>query len=50
MMEIFSVVVVCGVVVELGAAFRRLGGEFLMVPLLLFFGFTAQKAIGISLS
>ncbi|WP_454062000.1 sulfite exporter TauE/SafE family protein [Candidatus Nitrospira salsa] len=49
MMEISSVVMVaCGVVVGLGAAFTGLGGGFLMVPLLLFFGFTAQKAIGTS--
>ena len=41
-------IIVSGVVVGLGAAFTGLGGGFLMVPLLLFFGFTAQKAIGTS--
>ncbi len=41
-------ILVSGVVVGLGAAFTGLGGGFLMVPLLLFFGFTAQKAIGTS--
>ena len=41
-------ILVGGVVVGLGAAFTGLGGGFLMVPLLLFWGFTAQKAIGTS--
>ena len=38
----------CGVVVGIGAAFSGLGGGFLMVPLLLFLGYSAQKAVGTS--
>ena len=37
-----------GVLVGIGAAFTGLGGGFLMVPLLLFLGMSAQKAIGTS--
>lgn len=37
-----------GVVVGIGASFSGLGGGFLMVPLLLFLGFSAQKAVGTS--
>jgi len=37
-----------GVLVGVGAAFSGLGGGFLMVPLLLFLGFTAQRAVGTS--
>lgn len=37
-----------GVVVGVAAAFTGLGGGFLMVPLLLFFGYAAQKAVGTS--
>lgn len=37
-----------GVLVGLGAAFTGLGGGFLMIPLLLFLGFTAQRAVGTS--
>lgn len=37
-----------GVLVGIGAAFTGLGGGFLMVPLLLFLGYTAQKAVGTS--
>jgi uncharacterized protein len=40
--------VVFGVVVGIGAAFSGLGGGFLMIPLLLFMGFEAQKAVGTS--
>ena len=38
----------CGVGVGIGASFTGLGGGFLMVPLLLFMGYTAQKAVGTS--
>ena len=38
----------CGVVVGLGASFSGLGGGFLMVPILLFIGYSAQKAVGTS--
>ena len=40
--------IMSGVVVGMAAAFTGLGGGFLMVPLLLFLGFTAQKAVGTS--
>jgi uncharacterized membrane protein YfcA len=38
----------CGILVGIGASFTGLGGGFLMVPILLFLGFTAQKAVGTS--
>lgn len=41
-------IIASGMVVGLGASFTGLGGGFLMVPLLLFLGFTAQKAVGTS--
>lgn len=37
-----------GVLVGVGASFTGLGGGFLMVPLLLFLGFSAQKSVGTS--
>ncbi len=37
-----------GIVVGIGASFSGLGGGFLMVPLLLFLGYSAQKAVGTS--
>ena len=37
-----------GVMVGFGAAFSGLGGGFLMIPFLLFAGYTAQKAVGTS--
>lgn len=37
-----------GVLVGIGASFSGLGGGFLMVPMLLFMGYTAQKAVGTS--
>ena len=40
--------VVLGVFVGIAAAFSGLGGGFLIVPLLLMMGFTAQKAVGTS--
>lgn len=40
--------VAAGVVVGVGASFTGLGGGFLMVPLLLFMGFTAQQVVGTS--
>ena len=40
--------VVFGIVVGIGAAFSGLGGGFLMVPVLLFMGYSAQKAVGTS--
>lgn len=37
-----------GIIVGIGASFTGLGGGFLVIPLLLFLGFTAQKAVGTS--
>ena len=37
-----------GAVVGVAASFTGLGGGFVMVPLLLFMGFSAQKAVGTS--
>lgn len=37
-----------GILVGLGASFSGLGGGFLVVPMLLFLGYTAQKAVGTS--
>ena len=42
------VYMVIGIGVGIGAAFTGLGGGFLMVPLLLFLGYSAQKAVGTS--
>lgn len=46
-MHLFYLVLL-GVGVGIGAAFSGLGGGFLMVPLLLMLGYTAQKAVGTS--
>jgi uncharacterized membrane protein YfcA len=37
-----------GLLVGIGASFSGLGGGFLMVPILLYLGFSAQKAVGTS--
>ncbi|MFH1215314.1 MAG: sulfite exporter TauE/SafE family protein [Pseudomonadota bacterium] len=37
-----------GIIVGIGAAFTGLGGGFLIIPLLLYLGYTAQKAVGTS--
>lgn len=42
------VMLVIGVGIGIGASFSGLGGGFLMVPLLLLMGYTAQKAVGTS--
>jgi uncharacterized membrane protein YfcA len=48
-MDVTSLVIIAsGVLVGMGASFTGLGGGFIMVPLLLFLGFTAQKAVGTS--
>ena len=51
-MAIFSLnslmMISLGVGVGIGAAFTGLGGGFLMVPLLLAMGYTAQKSVGTS--
>jgi uncharacterized membrane protein YfcA len=40
--------VAAGIGVGIGASFTGLGGGFLMIPLLLFMGYSAQKAVGTS--
>ena len=42
------IMVSSGILVGIGAAFTGLGGGFLMIPLLLYLGFTAQRAVGTS--
>ncbi len=42
-------IIVSGIVVGIGASFSGLGGGFLMIPLLLFLGYSAQKAVGTSI-
>ncbi len=37
-----------GVLVGVGASFTGLGGGFLMIPLMLLLGYSAQKAVGTS--
>jgi hypothetical protein len=37
-----------GILVGVGASFTGLGGGFLMVPILLLLGYSAQKAVGTS--
>lgn len=41
-------ILVAGALVGLAASFTGLGGGFLMVPILLYLGFSAQKAVGTS--
>jgi uncharacterized membrane protein YfcA len=42
------IMIVSGILVGIGASFTGLGGGFLMVPFLLFLGYSAQKAVGTS--
>ncbi len=42
------VLIAAGVMVGIGASFTGLGGGFLMIPLLLFMGYSAQQAVGTS--
>lgn len=44
----YALLALLGVAVGIGASFSGLGGGFLMVPLLLFMGYTAQTAVGTS--
>lgn len=39
---------ILGIIVGIGAAFSGLGGGFLMVPILLTLGYSAQKSVGTS--
>lgn len=48
-MDLTTVVIVAhGIIVGIFASFTGLGGGLLMVPMLLYLGFTAQKAVGTS--
>ncbi len=47
-MQLELIMVVSGVFVGIGASFTGLGGGFLMVPILLFLGYSTQKAVGTS--
>lgn len=40
--------ILSGILVGMSSSFTGLGGGFLIVPLLLFIGFSAQKAVGTS--
>lgn len=42
------IIILCGIIVGIYASFTGLGGGILMVPVLLYLGFTAQKAVGTS--
>lgn len=44
----YLLLVLAGLAVGVGASFTGLGGGFLMVPLLLFLGYSAQKSVGTS--
>lgn len=44
----YAVMVALGILIGIAASFTGLGGGFIMVPLLIFLGFTAQKAVGTS--
>ncbi len=44
----YAIMVAIGIVIGIAASFTGLGGGFIMVPLLIFLGFTAQKAVGTS--
>ncbi|MDO9462201.1 MAG: sulfite exporter TauE/SafE family protein, partial [Deltaproteobacteria bacterium] len=40
--------IMAGIIVGIAASFTGLGGGFIMVPLLIFIGFSAQEAVGTS--
>ena len=44
----YAIFILAGVLVGTGASFTGLGGGFLVVPLLVALGYTAQKAVGTS--
>ena len=44
----YTLLVLFGILVGAGASFSGLGGGFLMIPLLIFLGYSAQKAVGTS--
>lgn len=43
-----AIMIMSGLLIGVAAAFTGLGGGFLLVPLLLFLGYSAQKAVGTS--
>jgi len=43
-----AVIIVSGIIVGIFASFTGLGGGIIMVPILLYLGLTAQKAVGTS--
>ena len=45
---IMLTILILGILVGIGASFSGLGGGFLMVPILLFLGYSAQKSVGTS--
>lgn len=47
-MGLEALLLCAGILVGIGASFTGLGGGFLMIPLLLFLGYSAQKAVGTS--
>jgi len=44
----YVIFIIAGFIVGIGASFTGLGGGFLVVPLLIALGYTAQKAVGTS--
>jgi len=44
----YALMILFGAVIGIAASFAGLGGGFLIVPLLLFMGYSAQKAVGTS--
>lgn len=44
----YALMVALGLLIGIAASFTGLGGGFIMVPLLIFLGFTAQRAVGTS--
>lgn len=44
----YAIMVALGILIGIAASFTGLGGGFIMVPLLIFLGFTAQRAVGTS--
>ena len=48
MINNYILLIGAGVFVGIGASFSGLGGGFLMIPLLLYLGFSAQEAVGTS--
>ncbi len=44
----YLAVAACGIFVGIFASFTGLGGGIIMIPILLYLGFTAQKAVGTS--